>query len=77
MQGFIKSVNELPFAVKVILCLFGLDIVWAIYRIVKGIDKKDNFLLVVGIIWIIGAVTIAWLIDLVTVIMNKDNPILT
>lgn len=77
MQSFIKAIDELPFAVKIILCLFGLDIVWAIYRIVKGIDKKDTFLLIVGIIWVIGAVSIAWLIDLVTVILNKDNPILT
>ena len=77
MQSFIKTIDELPFAVKIILCLFGLVIVWAIYRIVKGIDKKDTFLLIVGIIWVIGAVSIAWLIDLVTVILNKDNPILT
>ncbi len=77
MQGFIKAIDELPFALKIVLCLFGLDIVWAIYRIVKGIDKKDNFLLIVGIIWIIGAFSIAWLVDLVTVILNKDNPILT
>jgi len=77
MQSFIKAIDNLPFAVKIILCLFGLDAVWAIYRIVKGIDKKDTFLLIVGIVWLIGAFSIAWLIDLVTVILNKDNPILT
>ncbi len=77
MQSFIKAIDELPFALKIILCLFGLDIVWAIYRIVKGVDTKDNFLLIVGIIWIIGAFSIAWIVDLVTVILNKGNPILT
>ena len=77
MQSFIKAIDELPFAVKLILCIPALDIIWAIYRIIKGIDKKDTFLLIVGIIWVIGAVSIAWLIDLVTVILNKDNPILT
>ena len=77
MKNFIKTVDSLPLAVKIILCLFGLDIVWAVYRIVKGIDKKDNFLLIVGIIWLIGAISVAWIIDLVTVILNKDNPILT
>ena len=77
MENFIKAIDGLPFALKIILCLFGLDIVWAIYRIVKGISKKDNFLLIVGIIWIIGAISVAWIIDLVTVILNKDNPILT
>ncbi len=77
MQSFIKAIDELPFALKIILCLFGLDIVWAIYRIVKGVDTKDTFLLVVGIIWVIGAFSIAWIVDLVTVILNKGNPILT
>ena len=77
MENFIKAIDELPFALKIVLCLFGLDIVWAIYRIVKGVAKKDNFLLIVGIIWVIGAFSIAWLVDLVTVILNKDNPILT
>ena len=77
MQSFIKAIDGLPLIAKIILCLFGLDIVWAVYRIVKGIDKKDNFLLIVGIIWLIGAISVAWIIDLVTVILNKDNPILT
>jgi hypothetical protein len=77
MQSFIKAIDGLPLVAKIILCLFGLDIVWAVYRIVKGIDKKDNFLLIVGIIWLIGAISVAWIIDLVTVILNKDNPILT
>lgn len=75
MSNFIKAVDELPFAAKVILCLFGLDVVWAIYRIVKGVEKKDSFLLVVGIIWLIGAFSIGWLVDLVSVIVYK-HPVL-
>ena len=81
MKDFIKAIDNLPFIVKLILCLPVIDIVWAIYRIIKGVDKKDNFLLVIGILWIIGACTATWLVDLVTVILNKDksntNPILT
>ena len=77
MENFIKAIDELPFALKIVLCLFGLDIVWAVYRIVKGVAKKDNFLLIVGIIWVLGAFSIGWLVDLVTVILNKNNPILT
>ena len=81
MKDFIKAIDSFPFIVKLILCLPALDIVWAIYRIIKGIDKKDTFLLIVGILWIIGACTVTWLVDLITVILNKDNsnsnPILT
>ena len=77
MDKLIKTIDELPLIAKIILCLPALNFVWAIYRIIKGINNKDTFLLVIGIIWIIGAVTVGWLIDLVTVILNKDNPILT
>ena len=74
MKDLIKMVDDLPFILKLILCLPALDIVWAVYRIVRGAAYKNNVLLVVGIIWIIGACTITWLFDLITVILNKDNP---
>ena len=77
LQSFIKTVDALPFALKIIFCLFGLDVIWAIYRVIKGIDNKDTFLLIVGIVWLVGSLSITWIIDLVTVIINKGNPIFT
>lgn len=71
MKDIIKAIDELPFIAKVILCIPALDIVWAIYRIMKGLDKKDNFMLVVGIIWIIGGCTVTWIFDLITTILYK------
>lgn len=71
MKDLIKTIDELPFIVKVILCIPALDIVWAIYRIIKGIANKDNFMLVVGIIWVIGGFTITWIFDLITTILYK------
>lgn len=77
MKDLIKLVNDLPWIVKVILCIPALDIVWAIYRIIKGIVEKNGVKVVIGIIWIIGACSITWIFDLVTTILNKDNPSLT
>ncbi len=77
MKDFIKAVDTLPFIVKLILCLPAVDFVWAIYRIIKGLDEKNNVLLIVGIVWLIGAVTIGWLIDLVTVALSKERPVLS
>ena len=77
MKDLVKMVDELPFILKLILCIPVLDIVWAIYRIVKGAAYKNTVLLVVGIIWIIGSCTITWVFDLVTALLNKDNPSLT
>ena len=76
MKNFIKMINDLPKLVKIILCLPMLDIIWAIYRIVKGIDKKNNVLLVLGILWIIPGAAFAWVVDIITTILY-DKPILT
>ena len=69
MKEFIKLMNGLPWIAKIILCIPVLDIVWAIYRIVKGVAKKNNVNVIVGIIWIVGACTLTWLFDLVTTIL--------
>lgn len=77
MKDVLKLVDDLPWIIKVILCIPALDIVWAIYRIIKGAVQQNAVKIVIGIIWIIGACTITWVFDLVTTILNKDNPSLT
>ncbi len=77
MKELLKAVDELPFLVKLILCIPALDIVWALYRIVKGIEEKDTVLLVVGVIWLLGAFSIGWLVDLISLLLDKRRPILT
>lgn len=65
MKDFISAMDKLPWILKLILCLPGLDIVWAVYRIVKGVSTKKVLTLVFGILWIIPGVAIGWLIDLI------------
>ena len=76
MKEFVKLIDELPWIVKIILCIPVLDIVWAIYRIVKALANKDSFNLIIGIIWVIGACSLTWIFDLVTTILYK-HPKLT
>lgn len=71
MKDLIKSFDNLPWIVKIILCIPVLDIVWAIYRIVKGVANNDLLLVVIGIIWIFGGCTITWLWDIITTILYK------
>lgn len=77
MKDLLKMVDDLPFILKLILCIPVLDIVWAVYRIIKGAANKNGVLLIIGIIWVIGACSITWIFDLVTTFLNKDNPSLT
>lgn len=72
IKSLLKALEELPWIVKLILCLPALDIVWAVYRIVKGIVDKDMITLVIGILWIIPGSVICWIADLVCVLWKKE-----
>lgn len=71
-MDLIKSFDNLPKIVKIILALPFLDIVWAIYRIVKGICTGNMVMLVVGIIWLIAGTAITWILDIVFLILGKQ-----
>lgn len=71
MKNLIKSFDDMPWVLKLILCLPVLDIVWAVYRICKGADTKNTLMLVVGILWLFVGTTITWIVDLVCTIVSK------
>ena len=71
MKNLIKSFDDMPWVLKLILCLPVLDIVWAIYRICKGADTKNTLMLVIGILWLVVGTTITWIVDLVCTIVSK------
>ena len=68
----IKAFDNLPKIVKILLALPVLDIVWAIYRIVKGACTGNLVTLVVGIIWLVAGCTVTWVLDLVFLILDKQ-----
>lgn len=72
MKDLIRSMDNLPWLAKLILALPVLDgIVWGIYRIVKGLDRGDTLMLVVGIIWVALGATLFWVIDIISIILYK------
>ena len=68
-SGFIGAMDSLPFWAKLLLCIPMLDIVWAVYRIVKGVTEGNMLVLVFGILWIIPGCAICWLVDLISTII--------
>ncbi len=75
MKDFIKAMDNLPFIAKLIFCIPALDIVWAVYRIMKGITKESLVQLIVGILWIVPGAAFLWLVDIVCVLLNKKVPL--
>ena len=75
MKGMVKWFESAPLWLKVIFALPGLDIIWAIFRIVKGASQGKVALIIAGILWILLGWAILWIVDIVTILINK-HPIL-
>lgn len=71
MKELIKSFDNLPKLVKIILALPVLDIVWAIYRLCKSIDKGNFIGIILAIVLIIVCPVILWILDLITIILSN------
>jgi len=76
MKNLVKSFDNLPLIIKLILCLPVLNLAYAIYRICKGVDQKNTAILVAGILWIFLGTTILWLVDFICTIIYKHPTVL-
>ena len=70
MKQFIKTLDGLPFILKLVLCIPALDIVWSVYKLCRSLDKKNTLGIILGILTIIPGATFMWLIDLLCVIFT-------
>lgn len=78
MKDIIKAYDNLPWIVKLILALPFIDgLAWGLYRLIKGIHKKDLVLIIAGIVWLFLGWALLWILDLVTVILYKKPTIFT
>ncbi len=71
MKEYVRFIDGLPWILRLILALPVFDwIVYGVYRIAKGLNKKDNVMVLVGILWFfIGWV--GFVIDIFTLLVNK------
>jgi hypothetical protein len=69
MEGYISWMEKNPKWLKLVLCLWILDITWAIFRILKAVQNNDMVQLILGILWIIAAGTIGWILDIIWIIV--------
>ena len=71
MKDIIKTMDNLPWIAKLILCIPALDIVWNIYRLLKSVDAQNTVAIVISILLIFVGLPFMWAIDLICVILNK------
>ncbi len=73
MDSYIKWMEKNPKWLKLVLCLWILDISWAIWRILKAVKHNSGLEFVLGILWILFGGTVGWILDIVCIILN-DYP---
>ena len=69
MRDFCKWMEEQPRVLRIILCIFVLDISWAVYRIGRAVVNKNWVHMVLGIIWVFIGGSVAWILDLIWMIL--------
>lgn len=70
MKDLIRTFDNFPKIVKFILALPVLDIVWAIYRLCRSIDKKNTLGIILAILMLIFCPVIFWLVDIITILVS-------
>ena len=70
MKDLIRTFDDFPKIVKFILALPVLDIVWAIYRLCRSIDKKNTLGIILAILMLIFCPVIFWLADIITILVS-------
>lgn len=70
LPALIKSFDDLPQIVKIILALPGIDVIWVIYRIIRSVNDQNIFGVILGVILLVGSFSILWIIDIICIIMN-------
>jgi hypothetical protein len=71
MDSYIKWMDSLPLVLKIVFALPCLDILWAIYRIIKGVNAKDTVAIVIDILLLVfGSWSVMWIVDIITLLIN-------
>lgn len=70
-NDLIKIIDDLPFIVKLILCIPAIDIVWGVYRVIKYAQPLNPIMLVLGILTIVPGAACMWLVDFIWLLLFK------
>ena len=70
LNELIRSFDNLPKIVKLILAIPALDIIWVIYRIVKSVRDNNMLGIILGAVLLFVGFPFLWLIDIICIIMK-------
>ena len=72
MKSIIKTMDNLPKLIKLILAIPALDIIWVLYRLCRSLDKNNMVGVILGVVLIFVGIPFMWLIDILCILF-KDK----
>ena len=72
MKDILKTIDNLPLIVKLILALPCLDIVWAVVRVIPSLNANNLVGTVIAIVLIIVGIPFVWLIDIICILLKGN-----
>lgn len=72
MKELINAVDNLPWIVKIILCLPVVAVVWSVYRLIRSISAGNVLGIVLSAVLLVAGPSFFWIIDLVCVLVKKN-----
>lgn len=69
MKNLVKTVNDLPLIIKLLLCIPVVEIFYGICRVINQLAKGNILMLIVAILTIIPGAAFMWIVDVVCVLM--------
>ncbi len=71
MKSIIKTIDNLPKLIKLILAIPALDIIWTLYRICRSLDKNNMVGVILGIVLVFVGIPFMWLIDILCILFKN------
>lgn len=75
-MSFVKWMDKAPLWLKVVFALPVLNVVWGVYRLVKGACTDKLSVLLGGILWIVAGWAILWIVDIVCIVVYNKPKVL-
>ncbi len=66
----VKTFDDLPKWLKIVLALPFLDIVWVVYRLFRSVEKNDIVGIVLAVLLRVFGIPFLWLVDIITIVLQ-------
>ena len=71
-KDILKSIDNLPLIVKLILALPCLDVVWAVVRVIRSLNANNLVGSVIAVALIVVGLPFVWLIDIICIFVKGN-----